>query len=100
LLTERALRAIAVGRKAWLFVGGDDAAVSASSFFSLVATCRLHDLEPEAYLRDIFRVLPHWPKDRYLELAPRFFKATRARLDPTELAPEIGVVTVPPAIAS
>lgn len=96
----RALRAIAVGRKAWLFVGSDDAAQSASSFFSLIATCRLHDLEPEAYLRDLFRVLPHWPKERYLELAPLFFKATRARLDPAELATEIGAVTVPPAIAA
>lgn len=46
-------------------------------------------------LRDIFRVLPHWPKDRHLDLAPRFFKATRARLDPTELVAEIGVTTVP-----
>jgi len=98
--SERALRAIAVGRKAWLFVGSDDAAQSASSFFGLVATCRLHDLEPEAYLRDIFRVLPHWPADRYLELAPCFFKATRARLNPKELAAEVGALTVPPATSS
>lgn len=98
--SERALRAIAVGRKAWLFCGSDDAAQSASSFFSLIATCRLHDLEPEAYLRDIFRVLPHWPTDRHLELAPLFFKATRARLDPIELAAEIGVLTVPPPLAA
>ena len=98
--SERALRAIAVGRKAWLFCGSDDAAQSASSFFSLIATCRLHDLEPEAYLRDIFRVLPHWPMDRHLELAPLFFKATRARLDPIELAAEIGVLTVPPPLAA
>ncbi|MDP2273799.1 MAG: IS66 family transposase [Archangium sp.] len=97
--SERALRAIAVGRKAWLFVGSDDAARSASSFFSLIATCRLHNLEPEAYLRDLFRVLPQWPKDRYIELAPMFFKATRARLDPKQLEAEIGWLTVPPPIA-
>lgn len=98
--SERALRTIAVGRKAWLFAGSDDAAQSAASFFSLIATCRLHDLEPEAYLRDLFRVLPQWPKDRYLELAPMFFKATRARLDPAQLEAEIGWLTVPPPIAS
>lgn len=96
--SERALRTIAVGRKAWLFAGSDDAAQSAAAFFSLIATCRLHDLEPEAYLRDIFRVLPQWPKERHLELAPLFFKATRARLDPTELEAEIGWLTVPPPI--
>ena len=98
--SERALRTIAVGRKAWLFAGSDDAAQSAAAFFSLIATCRLHDLEPEAYLRDIFRVLPQWPKERNLELAPLFFKATRARLDPTELEAEIGWLTVPPPIPS
>ncbi len=98
--SERTLRTIAVGRKAWLFVGSDDSAQSAGNLFSLIASCKLHDLEPEAYLRDIFRVLPHWPDDRYLELAPPFFKATRARLDPKELAAEIGVLTVPAVIAS
>ena len=52
-------------------------------------------LEPEAYLRDVLRVLPHWPKDRHLELAPLNFAATRARLDAEELAAELGLLTVP-----
>ena len=79
--SERALRSIAVGRKAWLFVGSDDHAESAGHLFSLIASCKLHRLDPEAYLRDLLRVLAHWPKDRYLELAP-VWADTRARLDP------------------
>jgi transposase len=94
--SERALRSIAVGRKAWLFVGSDDHAESAGHLFSLIASCKLHHLDPEAYLRDLLRVLAHWPKDRYLELAPKFWPATRARLDPSELANEIGPLAVPP----
>lgn len=94
--SERALRSIAVGRKAWLFVGSDDHAESAGHLFSLIASCKLHHLDPEAYLRDLLRILAHWPKDRYLELAPKFWAATRARLDPTELANEIGPLAVPP----
>lgn len=47
------------------------------------------------YLRDILRGLPHWPRDRYLELAPKFWTATRARLDPTQLATDLGPLTVP-----
>jgi transposase len=93
--SERALRTIATGRKAWLFVGSDDSAQSAAAFFSLIASCKLHGLEPEGYLRDVLRVLPHWPKDRYLELAPLNFAATRARLDAKELAAELGPLTVP-----
>ncbi|MCU0688020.1 MAG: IS66 family transposase [Polyangiaceae bacterium] len=40
--SERALRAIATGRKAWLFFGSDDHAQAAANLFSLVASCKLH----------------------------------------------------------
>jgi transposase len=94
--SERALRGtIATGRKAWLFVGSDDHAESAGHLFSLITSCRLHRLDPETYLRDFFRVLPHWPKDRYLELAPKYWAETRARLDERQLADEFGPLTVP-----
>src|SRR5690606_13448607 len=96
--SERALRTIAVGRKGWLFVGSDDHGAAAGHLLSLIASCRLHALEPEAYLRDLFRVLAHWPRDRYLELAPKYWAATRARLDAAELAVEIGGLTVPPPL--
>lgn len=98
--SERELRRIAVGRKAWLFAGSDDHAESAGHLFSLIASARLHHLDPEGYLRHLFRVLAHWPKDRYLELAPKYWAATRARLDPAELAQEIGYLTVPPPLTA
>ena len=97
--SERQLRRIAVGRKAWLFVGSDDHAQSAGHLFSLIASARLHRLDPESYLRDLFRVLAHWPRERYLELAPKYWAQTRARLDPQELAAEVGPLTVPPPVA-
>ena len=40
-------------------------------------------LLPFAYLDE---VLPYWPRHRYLELAPKHWAATRARLRPEELA--------------
>jgi hypothetical protein len=76
-------------------VGSDDHAVSAGHLFSFIASARLHRVDPEEYLRDLFRVLGQWPKDRYLELAPRYWAATRARLDPAELAKEVGPLTIP-----
>ena len=93
--SERALRRIAVGRNAWLFVGSDDHAQSAGHLFSLIASARLHRLDPELYLRHLIRVLGHWPKDRYIELAPKYWAGTRERLDPVQLAAEIGPLTVP-----
>ena len=98
--SERELRRIAVGRKAWLFVGSDDHAQAAAALFTLIATCKLHGLEPEAYLRDVIRVLGAWPDDRYLELCPHAFADTRARLNPAELALEVGPLTIPAAITT
>jgi transposase len=95
--SEGELRKIATGRKAWLFVGSDDHGTSAGHLFSLIASARLHRLDPEEYLRDLFRVLGHWPRDRYIELTPKYWTKTRARLDPVELANEVGPLTIPPA---
>lgn len=94
--SELELRRLVIGRANWLFVGSDESAAWTGTFSSLVASCSLHGLDPEAYLRDLFRVLPLWPRPRLLELAPRCWAATRARLDPAELALPLGPLTVPP----
>jgi hypothetical protein len=93
--SERQLRKVACGRKAWLFVGSDDHGQAAGNLLTLIASARLHKLDPELYLRGVFRVLPHWPRERYLELAPRHWSATRARLDPNELEQELGPLKIP-----
>lgn len=98
--SERQLRKIAVGRKAWLFAGSDGHATSAGHLLSMIASARLHGLDPETYLRDIIRVLAQWPADRYIELAPKYWAATRARLIEEELVAEIGWLTIPPPLAT
>jgi len=94
---ERAIKAVALGRKAWLFCGSDDHAKSTAALYSLVASARLHGLDPEEYLRCLIRLVPLWPEDRMLELAPLFWERTRARLDAKELEKEIGWVAIPKA---
>ncbi len=95
-LSENALRTIATGRKAYLFFGSDDTAEAAANLYSLIASCKLHSLDPERYVAEMIRVMPYWPRDRFLELAPAYWAQTRARLDPLELEAELGFVTVPP----
>jgi transposase len=51
-------------------VGSDDGGEVNATFVSLLASCRLHGIEPYGYLRDLFCLLPGWPKKRVLELAP------------------------------
>jgi hypothetical protein len=93
--SERNIRPISIGRKNWLFFGSDDHADAAANLFSLVATCKLHGIDPEGYLTEVIRVMPYWPRERYLELSPRFWAETRTRLVADELARPIGHITVP-----
>jgi transposase len=79
--SENALRVVAVGRKNWLFLGNDRAGETYASFLSLLASCRLHGIEPWAYLRDLFCLLPSWPAHRVLELAPLHWKQTLQHQD-------------------
>ncbi len=96
--SERELRRVAVGRKAWLFFGSDDHAQAAANWFTMIASAQLHDLEPEQYLRDLMVVLPQWPRERYIELAPKYWKATRARLVEAELERGFAWITIPPPL--
>ena len=93
--SERAVKSVVLGRKAWLFVGSDDHAQSTAVLFSIVASARLHRLDPEEYLRCLIRLVPLWPHDRMIELAPLFWARTRARLDPKALAMELGPIEIP-----
>lgn len=93
--SERAIKPVATGRRAWLFCGSDDHAKSTAALFSLVSSARLHGIEPEEYLRCLIRLVPLWPKERLLELSPLFWKHTQARLDPSTLAQELGPIAIP-----
>jgi transposase len=97
---ERALRTIVVGRKNWLFYGTDTHAEAAAAIFSIIATCRLHAVDPFVYFDEVLRVLPYWPHERYLELAPQHWLATRARLDQEQLELPLSLITVPSPSAS
>ncbi len=93
--SERNLRKIVVGRKNWMFYGSDTHAESAAALFSIIASCRLHRLDPQQYLDEVLRVLPYWPKERYLELAPKFWNGTRAKLRADELGSPLCSFTIP-----
>ncbi len=70
-VSELNLRHEAVGRKNWLFVGSADGAEANTVFVSLLASCRLHKVEPWSYLRDVLCLLSTgWPPHRLLELSP------------------------------
>jgi transposase len=67
---ERALRAVVIGRKNWLFAGSDRGGETAAILYTFMATCRQLGVEPFAYLRDVLTRLPRQPADRLAELLP------------------------------
>jgi len=63
-LIENAIRPFALGRKNWLFVGNEQGAKASALFYSLVETCRAHEIEPYAYLKYLFSQLHNIDKDK------------------------------------
>src|SRR6202030_1592289 len=67
---ERALRGIALGRKAWLFAGSDRGGERAAAVYSLIVSAKLNDVDPRAWLADVLRRLADQPVKRLGELLP------------------------------
>jgi hypothetical protein len=67
---ERALRAVALGRKNWLFAGSDDGGERAAAIYSLLGTAKLNELDPEGYLRYVLERIAEHPINRIDELLP------------------------------
>lgn len=71
---ERALRAIPMGRRNWNFCWTELGAKHVGIVQSLVATCRLHDIDPSTYLVDVLQRVAIQPAARTAELTPRLWK--------------------------
>jgi transposase len=67
---ERALRGIALGRKSWLFAGSDRGGQRAAAMYSLIATAKLNDVDPQAWLADALARIAEHPAHRIDELLP------------------------------
>ena len=76
-LVENQIRPSAVGKKNWLFIGHRDAGKRAAIFYTLIQTCRMHRIEPSAYLRDVLGRLPTATNQTAHELTPRAWAAAQ-----------------------
>lgn len=77
---ERALRGLALGRKAWLFAGSDRGADRAAVMFTLIMTAKLNDVDPQAWLADVFARIASLPQSRLHELLPWEWKKLRPQV--------------------
>lgn len=67
---ERALRAVALGRKNFLFAGADSGGERAAAMYTLIGAAKLNGLNPEAYLRHVLNHIADHPINRIDELLP------------------------------
>jgi transposase len=67
---ERSLRAVALGRKNYLFAGSDRGGESAAAIYSLIGTAKLNVIDPESYLRNVLSRIADHPINRIDELLP------------------------------
>ena len=73
---ERALRGIALGRKSWLFAGSDRGGQRAAVMYSLIVTAKLNDVDPQAWLADVFARIADHSASKLDELLPWNWKRT------------------------
>lgn len=68
---ERLIRMVAVGRRNYLFAGSDNGARHAALHYTMIATCRLHGIDGQAYLADVYeKIASGWPQRQLAELLP------------------------------
>ena len=74
---ERELRAIAVGRRNWTFAGSDEGGRRAAALYTLIATAKLNDVDPQAWLADVLARMLDYPAKRIGDLLPWNWHAER-----------------------
>ena len=68
---------MAIGRKNWTFCGSDKGGRRAAAVYTLIETCKLNDIDPQAWLTHVLEKLPDHPAKKIDELLPWNWKAAR-----------------------
>jgi len=78
-LVENAIRPTAVGKKNWLFFGSEEAGTRNATVFTLIQNCRMHGVDPYAYLKDVLERLPRATNRDVEQLTPLNWKKAREK---------------------
>ncbi len=69
-LTENSIRPVALGRKNYLFAGSHEGAKNGAVIYSLLATCKINDIEPFEWLKEALETIPDYPANQLHKLIP------------------------------
>lgn len=71
---ENAIRPVAIGRKNYLFAGSHEAAQRSAMVYSMFATCRLYNINPFQWLKDVLEQMHLYTTNNIKELLPQYWK--------------------------
>jgi len=75
---ERSMRPVALNRKNALFAGSDEGGANCALLASLIETCKLNAVNPQAWLTDVLiKLVNNWPNNRLDELMPWAWNAAK-----------------------
>ena len=74
-IVERGIRPIVLNRKNALFAGHDEGAENWACIASLIETCKLNGVDPQAWLADVLARIAGHPAHRLDELLPWNWRA-------------------------
>ena len=77
---------IALGRKSWLFAGSDRGGRRAAAMYSLIVTCKMNEVDPQAWLADVLARIASHPANRLDELLPWNWKSIRHDAEQSQAA--------------
>lgn len=73
---ERSIRGWKLGSKNWLFLGSEDGGQWGAVIFSVIESCKLHRINPVAYLKDVLVRVSTTPMSQIDSLMPRLWRPT------------------------
>jgi transposase len=85
-LVENAIRPTAVGKKNWLFIGEAGAGERGAIIYTIIEACRRRQIDPFAYLRDVFTRLPSMTNWQVKDITPEAWAKSRAQVQPRAAA--------------
>ena len=74
-IIENSIRPVALGRKNYLFAGSHDAAQRTAMLYSFLGSCKMNDVEPSVWLKDVLTRLPDYKANKLHELLPNSRKS-------------------------
>jgi len=75
-LVENAIRPKTLGKKNWLFFGDADAGQRSAIIYSIIESCRRHDIETYTYLCEVLSRLPTMTNRQIKDIVPKAWAAT------------------------